>query len=320
MPKSLSCAIIGAGSIGGLIDAPSSANIASHAHAMSHHPDCKLTAICEPNDANQSAFIGRWGKVGTYYSLDSLLHYETIDLLAIASPTQFHASALEEALHVTSLNAILCEKPLVSTIKELAYLKPLLLASNKKILIHLMRRYDPSFIKLAHDIAMKKWGEVVCFHGVFTKGLLHNGVHMLAVLSHFLGEIKSLKALHVKPLHEDISGDFEVELKDAKGLLSCFEALSYSCFELTIWFENGKIEIKEGGAKIDSFIKKPSSLYEGYFTLEHEETLPNTLQHYALHSLEFLLGADDITAKQILEEHIFIHEKIFETIHKEKST
>lgn len=318
MQKTLSCAIVGAGSIGGLIDSPNSANIASHAHAISKHPQCKLTAICEPDSTNQGAFIGRWGEMGVYHSLDSLLQYETIDLLAIASPTQFHAETLEEVLHVKSLSAIICEKPLVATAQELAHITPLLLSSEKKILIHLMRRYDPSFIKLANDIAAQKWGKAMRFQGVFTKGLLHNGVHMLAVLSHFFGEIQSLKSLHVKHLHEDIGGDFEVTCKDARGVLSCMEELPYSAFELTIWFENGKVEIKEGGSHIESFVKKPSLLYEGYFSLEHEETLPNTLKDYALHSLEFLLQNDDITCKQILQEQINVHAKIFETIAKEK--
>lgn len=318
MQKTLSCAIVGAGSIGGLIDSPNSANIASHAHAISKHSQCKLTAICEPDSTNQGAFIGRWGEMGVYHSLDSLLQYETIDLLAIASPTQFHAAALEEALHVKSLSAIICEKPLVATAEELSHITPLLLSSEKRILIHLMRRYDPSFIKLANAISEQKWGKAVHFQGVFTKGLLHNGIHMLALLSHFFGEIENIKGLHINLLAEDISGDFDVTCKNAQGLLSCMENLPYSAFELSIWFENGKVEIKEEGSRIESFIKKPSPLYEGYFSLEHEETLPNTLKDYALHSLEFLLQNDDITCKQILQEQLNVHAKIFETIAKEK--
>lgn len=319
MQKTLSCAIVGAGSIGGLIDSPKSTNTASHAHAITKHPLCKLSAIVEPNLANQTAFMGRWGEVGVYHALDALLQYETIDALFIASPTPFHAKALEEALHVKTVQSILCEKPLVSSSKELAILKPLLLQSETKILIHVMRRYDPSFIQLSHDIAHKKWGKALSFQGVFTKGLLHNGIHMLSVLNHFFGKIETIKSLHVKHLHDDISGDFEVILEHARGILSCMDDLPYSAFELSIWFENGKIEIKEGGSKIDTFAKKPSPFYEGYFTLEHEASFPNTLQHYALHSLEFLLQNDDITCKRILEELICLHEKIFETIDKEKN-
>ncbi|MDD3463390.1 MAG: Gfo/Idh/MocA family oxidoreductase [Sulfurospirillaceae bacterium] len=316
MQKILSCAIVGAGSIGGLIDNPQSSNIASHAHAIFKHPECKLVAIVEPNQTNQCAFVGRWGDVGVYHSLEALLKYEKIDFLSIASPTPFHASNLQEALHVEDIRYILCEKPLVGTTKELETLKTSLFESKKRILVHLIRRFDPSFISLAEHITQGKWGKAVRFQGVFNKGLLHNGVHMLAVLSHFFGKLRRIDSLHVEHLENDLSGDFAVEFQNAQGVLSCV-GTSYSAFELSIWFENGKVEIKDGGSRIDTFIKKPSPLYEGYFSLEHEKTLPNSLQNYALNSLEFLLKSDDISAKQILEEHILIHEKIFETIEKE---
>lgn len=318
MQQPLFCAIIGAGSIGGLIDSPQSPNTASHAHALFKNPHCKLVAIVEPNQKNQQDFLNRWGQVNVYLSLQELFEHESIELIFIASPTKFHASALQEALHVKSVKTILCEKPLVSNAKELEILKPLLLKSEKKILIHLMRTFDPSFVKLAQDIKNERWGKALYFQGVFTKGLLHNGIHMLGVLNHFFGKIESINSLHVRMLQDDISGDFKLTCKDASGLLSCMENLPYSAFELTLWFDNGKVEIKEGGSRIDTFIKKPSPLYEGYFTLEHEQTLPNTLQHYARNSLEFLLESDDLRAKQTLEEHILIHEKIFETINKEK--
>ena len=61
MQKTLNAAIIGAGSIGGLIDTPKSVNMASHAHAYIKEPSCSLVAICEPNQANQKEFMKRWG-------------------------------------------------------------------------------------------------------------------------------------------------------------------------------------------------------------------------------------------------------------------
>jgi predicted dehydrogenase len=310
----INCAIIGAGSIGGLIDTPKSSNIASHAHAITLHKKCLLKAICEPNKTNQEEFKKRWGEMSIYEDSKDLFDKENIDLLVIASPTKFHASDLHQALQADNISYILCEKPLVLTNEELEILKPKLLQSDKKILINLMRRYDPSFIQIANDIAMKKWGKALHFHGVFTKGLLHNGIHMLAVLSHFFGDMRVLKALNAKYKDEDLSGDFDVRFKDADGLLNCISDAPYSVFELNIWFEEAKVEIKDGGAKIDIFTKEPSPLYEGYYMLKHKETLANTLEFYALNSLDFLLRNDDITLRQILKDQIFIHEKIFKTI------
>lgn len=314
MSTPINCALIGAGSIGGLIDTPKSSNIASHAHALSAHPACKLKAICEPNKTNQEEFKKRWGEMSGYEKSEDLFDKENIDLLIIASPTRYHTQSLNEALQNKQISYILCEKPLVLTFEELSDIKPKLLQSDKKILINMMRRYDPSFIKIADDIAMGKFGKPLRFQGVFTKGLLHNGIHALGVLTHFFGEIEDIQNIDTKYKNEDLSGDFYVKFKETRGVLSCMDDAAYSVFELIVFFENAKIEIKEGGAKIDIFIKKPSALYEGYYILEHKETLPNTLQYYALNSLKFLLQNDDVTCKIILNEHINLHEKIFETL------
>jgi len=301
----MNAAIIGTGSIGGLIDNPKSQNTASHAHAYIKEPSCSLVGICEPNKINKKKFIKRWGKVNTYLNTKTLFEKENIDILSIASPTKYHANNLQEALHVDSISHILCEKPLVENQKELEALKETLKNSDKKILINLIRRYDPSFINLALQIEIERWGKVLSFHGNFTKSLLHNGIHMMAVLSHFFGSIKNLTSQN---------SNFFIEHNNAKGTLTCIENLDYSLFELDIIFENAKVEIKESGTKISIFEKVPSSLYENYFTLEHKETLENSLKNYASNSLSFLLKEKSSTCRDILKEHIQLHEQIFEVI------
>ncbi len=303
----MNAAIIGVGSIGGLIDKPSSKNVASHAHAYKKNSDCTLVAICEPNRDNQKEFTKRWGKINIYKDSQELLKKENINVLSIATPTKLHKKNLEEALHVDSISHILCEKPLVETKKELYELKNMLENSTKKILINLIRRYDPSFINLASQIKRKKWGKILSFQGVFTKSLLHNGIHMLSVLEHLLGFVNELKALHTDK-------DFFIECDDAKGIITCIKDIDYSIFELDIICENAKIEITDGGTEISIYEKVASSVYENYFTLAHKETLENTLNNYASNSLSFLLKKDTSTCKEILKKHIRLHEIIFEAI------
>ncbi len=316
MQKSFRAAIIGAGSIGGLIDSPKSANTASHANAYAKDPLCSLVAVCEPNAQNREEFQKRWGNVHTYSDSKALLEHENIDILSIATPTKFHAQNLNEALQCKTLTHILCEKPLVSSLEELQVLRPQLQKSDKKILIHFMRRYDPSFIELASLVHSKTWGKALHFQGLFTKGLLHNGSHMLCVLSHLFGHVESLDIPHAKLASNELCGDFLVQCKDAKGTLYCIEGLEYSAFELSLWFENAKVEIKEGGSEISLYLKKPSPLYEGYFTLEFERTFENTLLHYASNSLTFLCTQEYSTCQAILNEHLDIHETIFKTMNK----
>ena len=301
----MNAAIIGAGSIGGLIDNPKSLNIASHAHAYKKEGSCNLVAICEPDKNNQKEFIKRWGKVNIHADTNELFKKENIDILSITTPTKFHTKNLIEALHIDSITHILCEKPLVETQEEMDGLKPLLEKSDKKILINLIRRYDPSFIILASQIKTEKWGKALSFHGNFTKSLLHNGIHMIGVLSHLFGSISKVTSQN---------DNFFVECNGTSGTLACIEDLNYSLFELDIIFEYAKIEIKDGGTKISIYEKVPSTLCENYFTLEYKDTLKNTLNNYASNSLSFLLKEKSSTCKEILKEHINLHEQIFEAI------
>lgn len=316
MGEPLKALIIGAGSIGGLIDSQSSASIASHAHAYSKHPRTQLSAICEPSELNVFAFMERWGEIRQYSNIDEIAHDEHFDIASISSSTAAHFHDLTALLQRPDCSYILCEKPLVATKEEFHSLSSQLQRTNKKILVHLMRRYNPAFIALASRINGKEFGKSLGFQGVCTKGLLHNGSHLIGVLSHFLGNPTAIKPCRASHCHGDLCGDFGISLERGDGTISVLSTSAYSLFELTLWFETGVIKILDGGDKIEIYSKIPSPVYEGYFTLSLQETIITNLSHYALDSLEFLLRENHETCNQIFKEHLHIHDLIFQTFAK----
>lgn len=316
MATPLTALIIGAGSIGGLIDTPSSEAIASHAHAYAIHPDTAIVAICEPSELNAFAFMERWGDVEHYTSINELPTDTTFDIASIASSTATHFHDLATLLKRPDCGMILCEKPVVATKEEFHSIVSVLQHSNKKLLINLIRRYNPAFITLAKRIKENELGKGVGFHGVCTKGLLHNGSHILGVLSHFFGEFTSIKPFGASHCDNDVCGEFGVSLKSISGTVSVVKTAEYSLFELSLWFEKGVIKILEGGNKIEIYNRIPSPLYKGYFTLSLSEVIETNLSSYALDSLHFLLDESYETCRTILEEHLSLHEWIFQTISK----
>jgi len=317
MPKNLKALIIGAGSIGGLIDAPDSEAIASHAHAYVVCPDTVLSAICEPYEPNVLLFWKKWGKVTRYTSIDELPKDEKFDIVSIASSTAHHAQHLLNVLQRLDCPFILCEKPLVATKEEFHILKKALQESNKRVLIHLMRRYNPAFITLSERLHNEEFGKPIRFSGACTKGLLHNGSHLLAVLTHFFGKIITLSTIHPQHINGDLCGEFATTFDKIQGVITVLDKTAYSFFELTLWCEDAVVKIIEGGQKIEIYTKIPSPVYEGYFTLELTETIHTDLSHYGLHSLEFLLHERDDVCKEILNEHLDLHEIIFQTLASE---
>lgn len=316
MAQPLKALIIGAGSIGGLIDSPKSTTIASHAHAYTQCKQTQIAAICEPNELNAFAFMERWGEVAQYTCVDKVPQDKTFDIASVASSTASHFRDLATLLKRHDCTTILCEKPLVATREEFFSLSFELQKSDKKILIHLMRRYNPSFIALASRIQNQEFGALLGFQGACTKGLLHNGSHLLGVLTHFLGSINAIKPFRATYYHDDVCGEFGVSLERGEGTISILQSPDYSLFELTLWFENGAIKIANTGETIELYTKTPSTAYKGYNVLEASETIHTNLSHYALDSLEFLLRENHETCRAILNEHLLLHEHIFQALSK----
>jgi hypothetical protein len=316
MGEPLKALIIGAGSIGGLIDSHDSDSIASHAHAYFKHPETQLFAICEPSELNVFAFMERWGEMRRYACVDDVPNNEHFDIASISSSTTAHFHDLTTLIQRTDCSYILCEKPLVATKEEFYSLSSQLQRTNKKILIHLMRRYNPAFITLADRIKNKEFGKALGFQGVCSKGLLHNGSHLLGVLSHFLGPLTAIKPFRASYCSSDLCGEFGISLAGGDGTICVLQNLQYSLFELTIWFETGVIKIMDGGDKIEIHTKTPSPLYSGYNTLTLNETIETQLSQYALDSLNFLLNESHETCNEVLKEHLHIHELMFQTLAK----
>ncbi|MDQ1298049.1 MAG: myo-inositol 2-dehydrogenase / D-chiro-inositol 1-dehydrogenase [Campylobacterota bacterium] len=316
MGESLRALIIGAGSIGGLIDSRASESIASHAHAYYKHPDTQLYAICEPSELNVFAFMERWGEMRRYASVGDIEENERFDIASISSSTAAHFHDLTTLLKRPDCSYILCEKPLVATKEEFHSLSSQLQRTNKKILINLMRRYNPAFIAIAARIKKEEFGKAIGFQGVCSKGLLHNGSHLLGVLSHFLGPLTAIKPFRTSPCDFDVCGEFGVSLAQGDGTISVLKNLQYSLFELTVWFEKGVIKILDGGDTIEVHSKIPSIVYPGYNTLTLSETIDTHLSHYALDSLNFLLNESHEKCTEIFKEHLHIHDLMFQTLAK----
>ncbi len=311
----LKSALIGVGNIAAFIDSPESSNIASHTKAFLHCKKTQLVSLFEPNAKNIAKFKQRWNiKVSIYNSLDDLLQRE-IDILAITSPTKTHFEILQKALY-SKASYILCEKPLVSSLEELQQIEKQLLASDKKILINIIREYNPIYQEVYKKIQSNLYGKPVAFHAVCTKGLLHNGIHHLSLLEQLLGEIIAIHSTNTQHASDDLIGDFTIKTDLCNGTLNILKDVTYSTFTLTLWFENGKIELLKNGDLIYCHKALPSEEYEGYSFLEQECSYIQVLNHYALDSLEFLLTKDKKTLDTILRKHLQLHRKIFLTLQK----
>jgi predicted dehydrogenase len=307
----IKAAVVGCGNIAGFLDAPEDKRIVTHAHAYHIHPDIELVACCDPDLEQREKFLSIWGEsIRGYENVEAMLEAEELQILSICSPTPFHAEALDKALNDPHIGYILCEKPFTQNAAEFDRLLPLLQSTEKRVLINFMRRYDPGIRKAAELIKSGELGELRHFSGTFTKGLYHNGSHMLELIEHLCGGLTSISTLSCRENDGDLLGTFYLETQTCRGTLQNEEGDGYALFELDIVLGRGRICIKDAGHRVEVETVQPSQEYAGYYNLKQETVLDDTMSENLYNAIAFLLDSDE--TERVLVDHINVSRKLLE--------
>ncbi|MEA1919864.1 MAG: hypothetical protein U9N52_08500, partial [Campylobacterota bacterium] len=192
------------------------------------------------------------------------------------------------------------------TQEEFDELTPLLHKTDKKVLINFIRRYDPSTQELAKILQSKELGEIEHFSGTFTKGLYHNGSHMLELIEYLCGELICITAL---TCNANLEGSFYLETRQTRGTLNNESGDNYALFELTILLSKGRVCIKNSGHTIEIETLVPSQHYAGYFNLSLAKTLEDSLQKNLYNTLHVSLKCE---TREILSSHLRLSQKLLD--------
>ncbi|MCD6163598.1 MAG: Gfo/Idh/MocA family oxidoreductase [candidate division Zixibacteria bacterium] len=308
-------AIIGCGMIGSMCDSPEDENIISHAHAYHAHKHFDISCCCDINSQSIVNFKMKWGKhIRAYSDVEELLRNENIDVVSIASSTETHAEILYKVLTKESVRLVICEKPFVSTLDELDTIKNIIKMHPEKILlINYSRRYDPGFQKLADMIIGNELGKTIAFNAAFTKGLYHNGCHMLELIERLFGSIKKVTANDSAVIDDDLYGCYFIETQQCVGHITNLVTYGYSLFEMDILFENGRIRIGNSGHRLEIHKPKEAAFYKGYSFLYPAFKIEDSLNTSMLHTIEIgrqLLEDKHLKNNEIFESHLALSEKL----------
>jgi len=94
----------------------------SHCAIINTHPDVELVAVCDTFEYVLSIF-GKHSKLKTYKDFHRMLQAEALDAVIVATPSQYHASMVHDALSADL--HVFCEKPLCLDAEEGARLASL---------------------------------------------------------------------------------------------------------------------------------------------------------------------------------------------------
>ncbi len=315
MSKQFQTVIFGCGMIGGLADSPGDDKIITHAHAYDCNDKFNLIACCDKEQDILDRFKQKWGAhLRDYTNYHNLIQNEEFETASVAFDTAVHAETLKELFEKESVKLIICEKPFVANLEELADIKESIEQHpEKSILINFSRRYDPGFQKLADRISGGAMGKPQYFSGVFTKGLHHNGSHMFELLETFFGPTVAVTVNKNSLIGDDNYGRYYVDMDCCGGHLANYSPEEYSMFEIDLLFDKGRIRIAESGHRLEIHTPKSSNIYSGYRYLADDITVKDSMAQSMAHIIEYgqaALEGNSDQIKSIFEDHLALTERL----------
>ena len=269
----LAVLIVGCGNIAGGFDAARAPDAApcTHAGAFRRHGRYRLSACVDPDETRRREFMRHWGIASGHSSMDAVVESGSrFDVVSICSPTDCHASDVLAALRLEP-RVIFCEKPVTPSAATTAELVQVCEAAGVPLAINHTRRWDPEITRIRSELASGVWGSVRTVVGLYNKGVLNNGSHMIDLLHHLLGPV-SIVATGT-PVWDGLPDDPSVPavLSGPNGLpihLACGDASDFALFEVQIVTKGGVLTMEEGGLAWRVRRTSESPHFRGYRTLD----------------------------------------------------
>lgn len=270
--------LIGCGNIAGGFDADRAGlPPLTHAGAFGEHPDFRVAACIDPDEARRNAFQARWDVPEAAASIGGL-HAATgrFDVVGICSPTAFHAEHLDAALALRP-RLVFCEKPVTPGAAETERWVRAAADAGVLLAINHTRRWAPDMVRLAAELRAGRHGAIRSASATYNKGVLNNGAHMIDLLHMLLGEVRVVHA--GTAVHDFWPDDPTIpamlETRDGVPVtLNVADARDYALFELSIVTEHAVIAMEEGGLSWRIRRAGQSGAFAGYRALDPGERVP----------------------------------------------
>ncbi|MCC7261977.1 MAG: Gfo/Idh/MocA family oxidoreductase [Candidatus Latescibacteria bacterium] len=166
-------------------------NPPSHAAAYHHHPRTALTAVCDLRPEALEDFRQRWQDVWPdlryYTDYDRMLAEQQPDLVSIATSDHAHADLCVAATQCGA-RAILCEKPIATTLADAD--RMIAAAAQRGVLLSIehTRRWEPIFLQARQLVRSGELGAVRTMTAeLFSPRamLFRNGTHLIDLFGFF---------------------------------------------------------------------------------------------------------------------------------------
>lgn len=287
--------IIGAGNIAALFDTPQSNKILTYAHAFSSNFAFNLKGFYDTDYKKSYAASEIWD-CKAFKELDDAM--KDINVVCCCVPDEYHFDILKKIADYP-VKLVVAEKPLAKTVKEAEYIEYLYKSRNISLEVNYSRRFIEEFQALKQNI--KDYGNFIKGTGYYGKGIIHNGSHMVDLLTYLLGEISEIEKTDrfIKDFTEsDSSCDAVLHINNGIFNMTAIDSRIATIFEMDLFFEKARVRVLDGGNIIEIYKIKESEEYKGYYNYVLSEVLKvdysGAMQGLVNNIKDFLGGNDKL--------------------------
>lgn len=270
-------AIIGCGAIaGGYDEAQDGKTSLSHMGAYRRDARFRVTACVDPDETRGHAFADYWGIDNWYPSLESLVSAgNVIDMVSVCTPDDDHVSTLHGVLSLQP-KSVLAEKPLGINTAAAHTVVNAYQQAGTLLAVNYMRRCSPALQRLARQIQSGHYGELQNAVVRYTKGLFHNGSHMLDLMLWFFGELR-VCFIRSKAIHDfskkDPTIDAVLETQDSAPVYLCgLDSRHFTAFEVDLSFTEGRVVATDLVTRITRYEIDQSATFANQHLLVQTDT------------------------------------------------
>jgi len=302
--------IIGAGRIASGFDNPRTKKILTHAHAYAVHPQTDLVGFFDINRKASKAASKKWSTFA-FMSLEAMFREAKPDIISVCTPDENHFSTLVKVVRYRP-RLVICEKPVTTDLQKTKKILNLYKAAKIPFLVNYSRRFDNKIQKLRREIRSSKYGKTLSASGIYTKGILHNGSHLIDLCRYLFGEVLEFKTMYAVPDYKkndrSVAGFINFE-RCPHFHLMVGDARNYSIFELDILLEKKRFRFFNSGFNVSIQKVEKDPLFKGFQNLGKPAvvktslnrvplTLVNNAINYLEHKQSLICDIEDVLKTQ----------------------
>ena len=291
--KKYRAVIIGAGKIASQFDNLKSKKVLTHAHAYYLNSRIKLMGICDVDFSKASLAAREWSTV-PYKNLDEMFQNIKPEIVSVCVPDDQHFPVLKKILKYKP-KLVICEKPVTAKIADTEIIMKLYEENKIPVLVNYSRRFDSTVQKFKKELSEEKYGKIISASGIYSKGVLHNGSHLIDLALFLFGKVKIARSLSVVDDYtsrdKTVAGFLQFENCSQFHLLAA-DQRNFFIFELDIFCEKARFKFVNEGFSLITQIVIPDPVFVGYKILsapkQQETQLSSAMSAIVKNAVEFL--------------------------------